>query len=99
MARNEVRERLMMDGPRALSDADLLEACGAETVAGVGIRQLAWGSVAELLQLGLGGARAAGPVAAFELGGRGAWASARGGAARAPRPRGSGAARRAPPAA
>ena len=77
MARNEVRERLMMDGPRVLSDADLLEACGAETVASVGIRQLAWVSVAELLQLGLGEARATALVAAFELGRRGAWAPPR----------------------
>jgi DNA repair protein RadC len=77
MARNEVRERLLLDGPRVMSDADLLALFGAESVASVGVQQLAWMSVAELRDLGLGEARAAGLVAAFELGRRGAWAPPR----------------------
>jgi DNA repair protein RadC len=74
MAKNEVRERLLMDGPGALSDADLLTVCGAEAVASIGVGQLAWVSVAELRRLGLGEARAVALAAAFELGRRGAWA-------------------------
>ncbi len=74
MAKSEVRERLLMDGPGRLSDADLLTLCGAEIVSGVSVRQLAWASVSELRQLGLGEARAAALAAAFELGRRGAWA-------------------------
>jgi hypothetical protein len=35
MAKNEVRERLSMDGPGALSDAALLTVCGAEAVASI----------------------------------------------------------------
>jgi DNA repair protein RadC len=77
MARNEVRERLLLDGPRMLADADLLALFGGETVASVGIQQLAWMSVAELCALGLGEVRATGLVAAFELGRRGAWAPPR----------------------
>jgi DNA repair protein RadC len=74
MAKNEVRERLLMDGPGALSNADLLTVCGAEAVASIGVGQLAWVSVAELRRLGLGEARAVALAAAFELGRRGAWA-------------------------
>jgi DNA repair protein RadC len=74
MAKNEVRERLLMDGPGALSDADLLTVCGAEAVANIGVGQLAWVSVAEFRRLGLGEARAVALAAAFELGRRGAWA-------------------------
>ena len=77
MAKNEVRERLLLDGPRVMSDADLLALFGAEGVAGVGVQQLAWMSVAELRDLGLSEARATGLVAAFELGRRGAWAPPR----------------------
>jgi DNA repair protein RadC len=77
MAKNEVRERLLMDGPGALSDADLLTICGAEVLATATVRQLAWVSVAELRKLGLGEARAVALAAAFELGRRGAWAPPR----------------------
>ncbi len=74
MAKNEVRERLLMDGPGALSDADLLEVYGAEGVATWSLRQLAWVSVAELRRLGLAESRAVALAAAFEFGRRGAWA-------------------------
>ncbi len=74
MARNLVRERLLMDGPRALSDAELLSVLGAGGAASRPVPELAWLSVAELRQLGIGEARAAALVAAFELGRRGAWA-------------------------
>jgi DNA repair protein RadC len=77
MAKNEVRERLLMDGPGALSDADLLTLCGAETVSAVSVRQLAWVSVGELRRLGLAESRAVALAAAFELGRRGAWAPPR----------------------
>ena len=77
MARNEVRERLLLDGPRVLSDSDLLALFGAESVARVGVQQLAWMSVAEFRELGLSEGRATGLVAAFELGRRGAWAPPR----------------------
>ena len=74
MAKDEVRERLLMDGPGALSDADLLTVCGAEELASMKLRELAWVSIAELRRLGLGERRAAEVAAAFELGRRGAWA-------------------------
>jgi DNA repair protein RadC len=74
MARNEVRERMLQDGPRALSDGDLLSVLGANWVAGRAVGELAWLSVAELRRLGLGEVRATGLAAAFELGRRGAWA-------------------------
>jgi DNA repair protein RadC len=82
MARNLVRERLLMDGPRALSDAELLSMLGAGEAASRPVPELAWLSVAELRGLGIGearaaalvAARAAALVAAFELGRRGAWA-------------------------
>jgi DNA repair protein RadC len=34
MQRNEVRERMLVDGPRALSDGELLAVFGAGTAAG-----------------------------------------------------------------
>jgi DNA repair protein RadC len=73
MATYEVRERVLMEGPRVLSDADLLALYGAEALSGVALSQLAWASVGELLRLGLGEARAAALVVAFELGRRSAW--------------------------
>ena len=75
MAKDLVRERLLMEGPRALSDADLLSMLGAGDAASRALGELAWLSVAELRRLGMGEARAAALVAAFELGRRGAWAS------------------------
>jgi DNA repair protein RadC len=77
MVKNEVRERLLMDGPSVLSDADLLTLCGAENVSSVSLRQLAWANVRELVRMGMGVARATVLVAAFELGRRGAWAPPR----------------------
>jgi DNA repair protein RadC len=77
MSTYEVRERVLMDGPGVLSDADLLALYGAEGLAGVALSQLAWASVGELLRLGLGEARAAALVVAFELGRRSAWAPPR----------------------
>jgi DNA repair protein RadC len=74
MAWNEVRERLLVDGPRALSDRDLLSMLGAETVADRPVSELAWLGVRELQLLGLGQLRATLVAAAFELGRRGAWA-------------------------
>jgi DNA repair protein RadC len=74
MAKNEVRERLLMDGPRALSDVDLLSMLGAAGAASRSVAELAWLSVAELQRLGIGEACAANLAAAFELGRRGAWA-------------------------
>jgi DNA repair protein RadC len=74
MSVNEVRERLLMEGPAVLSDADLLTLCGAESVAAVGVRRLAWVTVGELRRLGLAEVRAVALAAAFELGRRGAWA-------------------------
>jgi DNA repair protein RadC len=74
MAKNQVRERLLMDGPRALSDADLLSMLGAAGAASRSVAELAWLSVAELQRLGIGEACAANLAAAFELGRRGAWA-------------------------
>ncbi len=77
MAKNEVRERMLQDGPRALSDGDLLSVLGADWVAGRPVGELAWLTVAELRRLGLGEVRATGLAAAFELGRRGAWAPPR----------------------
>jgi len=74
MVKNEVRERLLVDGPRALSDGDLLSMLGADTAADRPVGELAWLTVAELRLLGLGEVRAAVVAAAFELGRRGAWA-------------------------
>ncbi len=74
MARNEVRERMLVDGPRALSDGDLLALFGASAAVGRTVAELAWLSVAELRAEGLGESRALALAAAFELGRRGAWA-------------------------
>lgn len=74
MVKNEVRERMLADGPRALSDGDLLSLLGAGGAASRAVGELAWLSVGELRQLGLGGFGAAVVAAAFELGRRGAWA-------------------------
>ncbi len=74
MVRNEVRERMLLEGPRALSDGDLLSMLGADTAADRPVSELAWLTVSELRALGLGQVRAALVVAAFELGRRGAWA-------------------------
>jgi len=74
MVNNEARERLLADGPGALSDGDLLSMLGADTAADRPVGELAWLSVAELRLLGLGQVRAALVAAAFELGRRGAWA-------------------------
>src|SRR5574342_228156 len=68
MSTCEVRERVLMGGPAALSDADLLAVYGAEALAGVALSQLAWASVGELLRLELGEARATALAVAFELG-------------------------------
>ncbi|MBI5068696.1 MAG: DNA repair protein RadC [Deltaproteobacteria bacterium] len=73
MVRNEVRERMLLDGPRALSDGDLLSMLGADTAADRPLSELAWLNVGELRLLGLGQVRAALVAAAFELGRRGAW--------------------------
>ena len=59
-----------MEGVRTLSDAELLRLLGGDMVAGQAVRELAWRSVGELRQLGVGEVRAA----AFELGRRGGWA-------------------------
>ena len=77
MATYEVRERVLMDGPGVLSDAELLALYGAETLSAVGLSQLAWASVGELLCLGLGEAGSVALAAAFELGRRCAWAPPR----------------------
>ena len=77
MAKDEVRDRLLMDGPRAVSDGDLLSMLGADTVTDRPLSELAWLSVSELRQLGLGHVRAALVAAAFELGRRGAWSPPR----------------------
>jgi DNA repair protein RadC len=77
MAKDLVRERLLMEGPRALSDTDLLSMLGAGGAASRALGELAWLSVAELRRLGMGEARAAAIAAAFELGRRGAWAPPR----------------------
>jgi DNA repair protein RadC len=77
MPRNEVRERMLMDGARVLSDSDLLTVLGAEPVAAETLERLAWLSVAELVRMGLGAGRAAAVAAAFELGRRGAWSRPR----------------------
>jgi DNA repair protein RadC len=69
----EVRERVVMEGPRALSDADLLGLYGAEALAGMALADLAFASVGELLRFGLGEARATALAVAFELGRRSAW--------------------------
>jgi len=77
MVWNEVRERMLLEGPRALSDGDLLSMLGADTAADRPVSELAWLTVSELRGLGLGQVRAALLVAAFELGRRGAWSPPR----------------------
>ena len=77
MATNEVRERMLVDGPRGLSDSDLLSVLGVKGVADKALPELAWLSVAELRAVGLGKSRALALAAAFELGRRGAWAPPR----------------------
>jgi DNA repair protein RadC len=85
------RERLLSDGPRALSDADLLALVLGTGSAGRSARAaalallettdlagLAWAPADELAALpGFGPARAAAVAAAFELGRRGAWSPPR----------------------
>jgi DNA repair protein RadC len=81
-------ERLEQLGPRVLSDAELLvvllgPTTGANNVRDAALRlldekpltEIAWASAEDLQQVaGIGRARAAALVAAFELGRRGAWA-------------------------
>ena len=81
-------ERLEQLGPRALSDAELVAVllgptAGANNVRDAALRlldekpltEIAWASPEDLQQIaGIGRARAAALVAAFELGRRGAWA-------------------------
>jgi DNA repair protein RadC len=85
------RERLLAEGPRALSDAELLAlvlGTGAGRVsaraAALGLLEraplpeLAWAPASTLAGVpGIGEARAAALAAAFELGRRGAWAAPR----------------------
>ena len=73
MPRNEVRERMLMDGPGRLSDGELLALVGGKPLAAEALAELAWRSVGELVRLGLGEAKASLLAAAFELGRRGAW--------------------------
>ncbi len=85
------RERLLADGPRALSDADLLalvlgsgtgrlsaRAAALALAETMPVAELAW-APAEAISghPGIGPARAAAIAAAFELGRRGAWAPPR----------------------
>jgi DNA repair protein RadC len=86
-----VHERLEQLGARALSDAELMAVllgptAGANSVRDAAIRllddrplsEIAWASTDDLQQVkGIGRARAAALVAAFELGRRGAWAPPR----------------------
>jgi DNA repair protein RadC len=78
------RERLLAEGPRALSDAELLavvlgagrpaRAAALELLGRGALAELAWSPVAALAGVpGVGEARAAALAAAFELGRRGAW--------------------------
>lgn len=85
------RERILADGPRALSDADLLalvlgtgtagrsaRATALGTLERTALPELAWTPPDALAALpGFGTARAAAVAAAFELGRRGAWAPPR----------------------
>lgn len=82
------RERLLAQGARALSDADLLalvlgSGCGSLSARAAALSLIEHSTLAELAwataeaiarQPGIGLARAASIVAAFELGRRGAWA-------------------------
>jgi DNA repair protein RadC len=78
------RERLLAEGPRALSDAELLavvlgagraaRAAALELLGRGPLAELAWSPAAALAGVpGVGEARAAALAAAFELGRRGAW--------------------------
>ena len=85
------RERLLADGPRALSDADLLalvlgsgtgrlsaRAAALALAETMPVAELAWAPVEAISGLpGIGPVRAAAIAAAFELGRRGAWAPPR----------------------
>ncbi|HEY6104526.1 MAG TPA: DNA repair protein RadC [Anaeromyxobacteraceae bacterium] len=85
------RERLLAEGPRALSDADLLalilgtgtgrlsaRAAALSLAEAMPVGELAWAPAEALSGLpGIGPARAAAIAAAFELGRRGAWAPPR----------------------
>ena len=85
------RERLLADGPRALSDADLLalvlgtggpgrsaRSTALALLEAVPLPELSWAPAdAVAAWPGLGAARAAAVVAAFELGRRAAWAPPR----------------------
>jgi len=85
--RDRPRERLLADGPRALSDADLValvlgtgsgrlsaRAAALSLVEALPLPELAWAPPDALAACpGIGPARAAAVAAAFELGRRGAW--------------------------
>jgi DNA repair protein RadC len=85
------RERVLADGPRALSDADLValvvgtgaagrsaRATALGLVEAVPLAELAWAPPDAIAAFpGIGPARAAALAAAFELGRRGAWAPPR----------------------
>jgi DNA repair protein RadC len=85
------RERLLAEGPRALSDADLLalilgtgtarlsaRAAALSLAEAMPVGELAWAPAEALSGVpGIGPARAAAIAAAFELGRRGAWAPPR----------------------
>ena len=85
------RERLLAEGPRALSDADLLalvlgtgtgrlsaRAAALSLAEAMPVAELAWAPAESLSgRPGIGPARAAAIAAAFELGRRGAWAPPR----------------------
>ncbi|HEU4385291.1 MAG TPA: DNA repair protein RadC [Anaeromyxobacteraceae bacterium] len=85
------RERLLAEGPRALSDADLLalilgtgtgrlsaRAAALALAETMPVAELAWAPAEAISGLpGIGPARAAAIAAAFELGRRGAWAPPR----------------------
>jgi DNA repair protein RadC len=85
------RERLLAEGPRALSDADLVALVLGTGAAGLSARaaalglverspvsELAWASPEAIAESpGIGVARAAALAAAFELGRRGSWAPPR----------------------
>jgi DNA repair protein RadC len=89
--RDRPRERLLADGPLALSDADLValvlgtgsgrlsaRAAALSLVEALPLPELAWAPPAALAGCpGIGPARAAALSAAFELGRRGAWSPPR----------------------
>ncbi len=87
----EPRERLLAEGPRSLSDAELLalligtgsarlssRAAALALLDAVPLPELAWATPDAIAMVpGIGPARAAAVAAAFELGRRGAWAPPR----------------------